>query len=711
VLTLLGPGGIGKSRLALRLLALVSAEFPDSAWFVELGDLQHSDLVISRVAAVLGVSEEPGRPLLETLADVLRQRRLVLALDNCEHLAGACAELSQHLLASSPGLRVVVTSREPLHLAAETVWRVPPLPAVSVALRQDAEAGDHDDAIRLFADRAAAALPGFTLSPDNIMAVAAVCRALDGVPLAIELAAAWVRVLSADQICARLGNRFALLASGDRSASPRQRTLRAAIEWSYALLTADERMLFARLSVFAGWSLEMAEQVCADDEIPVRDVLGLTAGLAGKSLVVLEPEALGQARYRMLDTVREYAAACLADTGQSGRFELALRDYVLRMAEHSLAVGMAQVKVPWPERVGCSRRYHLDEASIFQVLTWCLTHGDTEAGLRICVAVSPRWLVWGTLAEGGEWLDAFLELEGPPPTAPIRGAALVARAQLARASDPAAAEALAEEGLALCREAGEAFWTGTALNLLSEIAVQTGRADAAVAWADQALSVAQAADDKWNEGYALGTRAAIAARMGKLHEAEQLGSASVMVMRRIDQLWGAARALLGLGDLARSCGHPGQAHDRFVEALPILEEVGARAEIARCLAGLGRVALDLGAAGQARRHLARSIRLSQATGTRAGIARGLEAFAALAVQEQRPERAVQLAAAAAALRESAAMPSLPPARTETYLAPARHLGEATLTRLWAQGIALTSEAAIELALDAPPSKAADRDAC
>ena len=476
-----GPGGIGKTRLALRLLASMAADFPDGVWFVELADLRQPDLVISRVAAVLGVSEEPGRPLLETLADVLRRRRLLLALDNCEHLIDACAQLARGLLACSAGLRLVITSREPLRMPAETVWRVPPLPAMSGAAGHGSRAGKHNEAIRLFADRAAASCPGFTVGPGNVAAVAAICRALDGLPLAIELAAAWVRVLSVDQICARLGNRFALLTAGDRTASPRQRTLRATIEWSYALLTEPERTLFRRLSVFAGWSLEMAEQVCADEDIPAGDVLSLTAALVDKSLVVLDPEALGQARYRMLDTIRDYATARLAEAGESARLEVALRDYVLRIAERCLTVGMAQGPVPWPERVDCSRRYIVDEGNITQVLTWCLAQDDAETGLRICIAVSPRWLVWGIFAEGGEWLDAFLDLDGPAPPPGVRGAAMVARAQLAAASDSAAAEAVAEEGLAVCREAGEEFWTAVALNLLSEIALQTGRADEALA--------------------------------------------------------------------------------------------------------------------------------------------------------------------------------------------------------------------------------------
>ena len=563
------------------------------------------------------------------------------------------------------------------------------------------------EAVRLFADRAAASRPGFAVGPDNAAAVTSICRALDGMPLAIELAAARVRALSVEQISARLDDRFGLLTAGDRSAAPRQRTLRAAIEWSYELLTAPERALFRRLSVFTGWSLEMAEQVCSDEDIPAAEVLGLTAALVDKSLVVLDPEVLGQARYRMLDTIREYAALRLAQAGESAAVRLRLRDYALRTAEQNLAIGMARVPAPWATRVDVFRRYDVDAGNVFQVLNWCLEAGDAEAGLRICTAVSPCWIVWGTFAEGGEWLRSFLALDMSAVPAWVQGAATVVRAQLALSSDPAAASSLATDGLKLCREAGDGYWTAVALNLLSEIALHTGRTDEAEASADEALSIAQAAGDGWNEGYALGTRAAIAARRGKLREAEQLATASVGVMRRIDQQWGAARALLGLGDLARFRNHPGEAHGWYVEALAILREIGARPEIARCLAGLGRVAMDLGATEQARRHLTRSLRLSHATGARIGVARGLEAFAALAGHESRPELAVQLAAAATALRETAGLPPLPGARTESYLAPARRLlGDAAVARLWASGRAMTSEAAVALALDLPTPAAA-----
>jgi predicted ATPase/tetratricopeptide (TPR) repeat protein len=704
-LTLCGPGGIGKTRLALRLLALAASEFPDGACFVDLAGLRQPDLVIPRVAAAAGISEEPGRPLADTLADALRSRRLLLALDNCEHLIGPCAQLCRRILASAPSVTLVLTSREPLRVPGETIWPVPPLSVMPASKGKGSGEPEHNEAVRLFADRAAASRPGFAVTPDNAATVLSICQALDGLPLAIELAAARVRVLSAEQIRARLGDRLELLTGGDPSASPRQHTLRATIEWSYEMLTGPEQEIFRRISVFAGWSLEMAEQVCADSAITPKAVGGLMTALADKSLVVAEPELAGQSRFRMLDTIREYATARLAETGQAAGFQRALRDYTLRTAERYLAIGMAQVPVPWPVRVECSRRYDADSGNVSQVLGWCLAHGDVEAGLRICVAVSPRWMVRGTIAQGSEWLDSFQALDCSAVPARVRGPALVVRAQLALSTDPALAEDMAAEGLALCRDAGDEFWTASALNLLSEAVLQAGLTSQAVAYANQALAVAQAAGDGWSEGFALGTRAAAAAREGKPREAEQLASASLRVMRHIDQQWGAARALLGLGDLARLRGHAGEAHSRYVEALPILREIGARPEIARCLAGLGRVSMDLGAIEQARRHLTRSIQLSQEAGMRAAVARGLEAFAALAVHENRPELAVQLAAAAATLRAAAGLPPLPAARTETYLAPARHLGPATVARLWAQGLDLSTDTAVTLAIDRPSAAA------
>jgi len=698
VLTLCGPGGIGKTRLALRILNAAAADFPDGVSFVELADLRQPDLVVSRIATAVGVTEEPGRPLLDTLADALRARRMLLAIDNCEHLIEACAHVCHYLLARAPRLRMLTTSREPLHVAAETVWQVRPL---SVAPTAGADDVFSYEAVRLFADRAAASVPGFAVGPANATAVAALCLALDGMPLAIELAAARVRALSVEEIRDRLADRFGLLTSGNRTAPERQRTLRAAIEWSHELLTVPEQVLLRRLSVFAGWSLEMAEEVCADEVITAGEILDLMAALVDKSLVVREAEVLGQARYRMLDTIREYAAARLAEAGEAPLVRRRLRDYSVRVAELSHAVGMAQTPAPWSARVDVFRRFDVDYGNVAQVLNGCLADGDAESGLRLCTAARPCWLVRGSYAEGAGWIDAFLRMDAPGIPPAVRGAALIGKAQLCMSRDPASAEPDAVAGLVLCRTAGDQFWTAAALNLLSEIALHTGRPDEAAALAGEALSIARMAGDAWNEGYALGTEAAVAGVRGKLREAQQLADAAIGIMRDIDQQWGVARTLLGLGDLARLRGDPDNASRHYLQALPILREVDARPETARCLAGLGRVAIDLGSFDLAREHLSDSLRLCDRTGARIGVARGLASFAGLALAEGRPELAVRLIAAASALREVAGLRALPGAQTERYLAAARHLGEPVVARLWAQGRAMSADQAVKLALETP----------
>ncbi|MGH3216772.1 MAG: ATP-binding protein, partial [Trebonia sp.] len=534
MLTLTGPGGIGKTRLALRTLSTMAAEFPDGACYVDLADLTNPDLVAARVASAAGVAEESGRPLLDTLADALRLRRLLLALDNCEHLLDACARLSQRLLASSAELRLLATSREPLRVAGETVWPVPPLPVTATGTSPG-------DAVQLFSERALAAAPGFALTPENAGAVAELCRSLDGIPLAIELAAARVRTLTVDQIRMRMADRFGLLTLGDRTAPPRQRTLRAAIDWSHDLLSRREQVLLRRLSYFAGWSVEMAERVCADELMPAGSVLDTLGALLDKSLMIREPAVLGQARFRMLDTIREYAADRLAAAGETAAIARRLRDYVLPEAERNFAVGMALVPAPWQDRVDVFRRYDVDARNVWLVLSQCLADGDVGTGLRICTAIRPCMLVRGEFAMGCEWVDAFLARDEAAGVSPgIRGPALIGRAQLTLSNDPAAAEPAARAGLDLCRDAGDDFWTAAGLNLLSEIAVHTGRPDQAEEFGREAAWIAEAAGDGWNEGWALGIRAAVAGLRGRMREAAELASASVDVMRAIDHRWGVA---------------------------------------------------------------------------------------------------------------------------------------------------------------------------
>ena len=696
-LTLCGTGGIGKTRLAGRILAALRDEFPDGVWMVELGDLQQPDLVVSRVASVVGVTEENGRPLLDTLADALAARSLLVALDNCEHLIDAAARVAQRLLAGAPGLRIIVTSREPLRVAAETVWQVPPLtvpppppPPTSVADLSSSEAA------ALFADRAAAALPSFTVTGGNAAAVGRLCRALEGLPLAIELAAARVRMLSAEQIEALLHDRFRLLATQDRTVPARQRTLRATIDWSYNLLTPDEQVLFRRLSVFTGWSLEMAEEICSDEQLPVARVLDLITALVDKSLVVVEPEVLGQYRYRMLDAIREYAAEQLAAAGEAEQREQLLRDYTLRVAEQNLAIGMALIPGPWSARVDVFRRYDIDTVNVDQVLSRCMARGDAEGGLRICTGVRPCWIVRGRFAEGRDWFDSFLALDAPGLPGWVRGAALAGRAQLAMSIDPAEAERGAQE-----------FWTATTLNLLAEAALHLGRLEEGIARATEALELARESGDSFNEGYALGSLATAAALRLNLRDTEEFGLAALAVMQRIDQQWGAARTMIGLGDLARLRSEPDVARRYYTEALPIFREIDARPEIARCLAGLARVALEQKDHETAGEYLGESLVLSHSTGSRIGVARGLEAFAELAAAQDEPAQAVRLIAAAAGLRDTAGLRPLSGGKVSQYLAAAGVLGDAVVSRLWEEGAAMTPDQAVALALSGAGSAGLD----
>jgi predicted ATPase len=348
-LTLCGTGGIGKTRLALRLGGDVADGFPDGAWLVSLADVTGPALVTTCVAGALGVREEPGQPLGGTLEDALRGRRLLLILDNCEHLVAACAQLCARLLANCPWLRVLATSREPLKMPGETIWRVPPLslPPTGAAAHEFA---DHE-AVRLFAERATAARPGFSVRPENASAVAGVCRTLDGMPLAIELAAARVGALAVEQIHGRLSNRFQLLAAGHRTAPPRQRTLRATVDWSYELLTPKEQLLLRRLAVFSGWNLEMAKRVCADDSLPPEAVLDLLAALIDKSLVALDGVVAGDARYRLLDTIRQYAAERLAASGEVPELRRRHRDCLLELIESVAGQAFRRGDPPWPVRL------------------------------------------------------------------------------------------------------------------------------------------------------------------------------------------------------------------------------------------------------------------------------------------------------------------------------------------------------------------------
>jgi len=715
-LTLCGPGGIGKTRLALRLAFELVPGFPGGAWLVELGDTTDPALVPHRVAAALGILQEPGRPLVETLAEVLRPRRMVLILDTCEHVLDACATLVQQLLAGCPSLRLIATSREPLRVRGETAWRVPPLalPAQFGELSGQDMAGH--EAIRLFAERAAAVRPGFVLGTENIGAVVRLCRTLDGIPLAIELAAARVRALSVEQIAARLGDRFQLLASGDRTAPPRQQTLRAAVDWSYELLTGPEQVLLRRLSVFTGWNLDMAERICSGDQISAPMVLGLLAALIDKSLVTRDAELDGAARYRLLDTIREYAAIRLTASGEEAAVRALHRDYLLELVESIAARAFLRGDPPWPQRVAMYWRVHAERDNFVAALAVSLERGEAETGLRLCCALRGPWVAYGDVWEGARWFDRFLGLDGQvSPVVLVR--ALMLRAELAfELQDYAAVQKCANEGLELCRPtggdgstggaggAGEAGEDGGArgvgeaggLRLLALVSLRAGCHDEALVSAEAAITAARAAGDDWEEGLAQSTKATVLARQGRLNDAQR-GYETALDVLRDNNGWGVAHTLYGLGTLARTRRDHAAALRHFGDALALYRAIDARPEIARCLAGIGWVALSQRDLELARSSLTESTQLSLATGQRLPIARGLDALGVLALAEGDPARAIRLEGAGLALRQVVGDLAHAPAgvRIDALFEAARaQLGAPSAAVLLAEGKAMSRHDAV-----------------
>jgi predicted ATPase/DNA-binding NarL/FixJ family response regulator len=725
-LTLCGPGGIGKTRLALRVAAGLAPEYPDGAWIVDLADAGDPALLVPLVAAMLGIRAERDLPLADTLTAALRPRAMLLILDTCERLVDVCAELAQQLLADCPGLRIIATSREPLRIRGEVAWRVPPLglppgpPLTSGSgygpgLAIDGLAGS--EAVQLFCDRAAAAWPGFTLGPGTIEAVAQVCRTLDGVPLAIELAAARVRTLSADQIAARLADRFALLASGDRTAPRRQQTLRAAVDWSYELLTGHEQMLLRRLSVFAGWNLEMVELICVGSQFAPADVLDLLTALIDKSLVIVDREPDGDARYRLLDLVREYAVEQEAKHGDVPALRLAHRDCMLALVERGFDHAYARADTSWSRRVALIYRSVAEQANFRLALACSLDRGDAEEGLRLCVAQRFTWMTGGDATAGLDWLDRMLALDRTVCPG-LRAQALLSRAEIAfeRQDYPAAGE-FARECMAVGETSSSSHQAG-GLRVLAFVALMDGRFGEGLDCAEAAIVAAQAAANEWEIGGSLLARAAAIAMAGRFDEAQRAFEA-VLDFIGESRGWGRAQALYGLGRLANARGDKNSALRYLGAALSVYREVDAKSDISRCLAAIGWVALSQQELALARSSLTESLQLSLAAGQRLAVARGVEAQAALAVAAGNLASALQLVGASLVLHEAISeTPSAAATRrlSELLIAAQAEFGPAQSSVLLAEGRAMSLDAVAALAAMAPeqlpaasaPESGADR---
>jgi predicted ATPase/class 3 adenylate cyclase len=554
--TLTGPGGTGKTRLALQVGADAFETFPDGVWLVELASLSNPALVPQAVASVVDIREETNTPLLTTLSDQLRRRRLLLILDNCEHLVEPCAELVAALLRTCAQVKILATTREPLGVAGEVVFRVPSLSVPEVRNLPAVERLTEYDAVRLLVHRATAARPDFAVTSVNAAAVVQICQRLDGIPLAIELAAARLKVLSPQQIAAHLNERFHLLTGGNRTALPRHQTLRGLIDWSYGLLVDAERELLRRLSVFAGgWTLTAAEAIGVGGSVGRDDVLDLLSRLVDKSLVMTDEQA-DETRYRLLETVREYSLDRLREAAEDAGARDRHRDFYLAFGEE------AAPQLRGPDQTAWLKRLASDHDNFRAALRWSLDAGDVEKSLRLGASLWQFWDTHAHVTEGLDWLEQILAGSGELPPTGLTAASKRARARFldgvarmcTRRSEFDRAKETCAQSLALWRELGDRAGTAEVLNNLGDLNRQLGDRRTAQVMVEESLALFRAVADRRGIAHALNNLADIVLADGDESRAERLFEEGIPLFREIRDERSLAHGLNNLGGIAARKG-------------------------------------------------------------------------------------------------------------------------------------------------------------
>lgn len=593
LLTLTGAGGSGKTRLALQVAYAALDAFPDGVWFIELAPLTDPELVLQTLLTTLGLREQAGRSTLTIVSDFLQPKQALLLLDNCEHLIQACAQLVETLLRACPTLHILTTSREALSVAGETLYLVPTL--TTPAPEQVGLTILHQyEAVRLFVERAQTALPGFALTVDNEPAVAQVCRQLDGIPLALELAAARVKALRVEQIAARLENRFDLLTTGSRTALPRHQTLHALIDWSHNLLLEPERVLFRRLAVFAGgWTLDAAEGVCVGDDVKADVVLDLMTQLVNKSLILAEREQGQEARYRMLETIRQYASERLLEAGEDEQLRKRHLDFFLRWVER------VEPEVRGPQQLKWLDLLEADNDNLRVAFEWSLTQAERgEAGLRLAGALPVFWYQRGYINEGLAWLEKMLASPTDPRAYGVRAKALYGAGFLAcwQGNRMGAARTWLEESAGLWRMPELASQSGLAhaLATLSEAMRILGDPAAACSLANEAVALCREQDDRWGLAYALTNLGTAISDQKDFALAHSTIDESVVLWRELGDLWGLVLATHRLGEVAMRQGDYEVARRHFIDCLGIVRKLGDQEQEAWKLSNLASIALSLG---------------------------------------------------------------------------------------------------------------------
>jgi predicted ATPase/DNA-binding CsgD family transcriptional regulator len=580
LVTVTGAGGCGKTRLALQVAAKLLSGCADGVWVVDLAALSDRAFVPQTVASTLGVPEQPNRPPLDSLVDALRRRTLLLVLDNCEHLLTVCRDIADALLRKCLDVRILATSREPLGILGESTYRVPSL----TLPRPDRPCTLNDlaryEAMLLFTERATLSNPQFRVTARNLPAIAQICSRLDGIPLAIELAAAKAKVLTAEQIAVRLDDRFGLLTGGGREALPRHRTLRATMDWSYALLSTKGKALLRRLSVFAGaCTLEAVEAVCVGDELESSEILNVLTQLLDKSLVQMEDRE-GEARYRLLETVREYGRARLEEAGETDSARRRHRDWYLALAER------AEPELRGPNQIAWLERLEEDHDNFRAALDWTRSHGGADAaGLRLATALYEFWEIRGHFIEARTWLDEMLRLDqNASPTLRVRALNLAGHLAYTQ-GDPHRVSALCEEARALAKAAGYDSGYARAVHYLGHAAEGTGDHRRGAELLRQSVDIHRVAGSRLELARALHCLANALRFQGDFGKAPPLFEEALAIFQACADKRAIATTLHNLGYLALSQGDETRARTLFRGGLVLARELGDR-RVLNCLAGL-----------------------------------------------------------------------------------------------------------------------------
>jgi predicted ATPase/DNA-binding CsgD family transcriptional regulator len=578
LVSLVGPGGVGKTRLAIRIATDLARGFPGGSWLVELAEVKDPALVSSALIAALDLREQAATEPLTVLLPFLRDKELLLVVDNCEHLLGAAGDLLTEVIRAAPGVRVLATSREPLSVSGEHVIPVPPLDLPAAHAAEPLSQLRQNEAVMLFTQRAAAASGRFDLTSSNQAAVVDLCRRLDGLPLAIELAAVRTRVLTAEQILERLTDRFGLLTGGDRAAIPRHQTLRTTVEWSHELLEPRERMLLRRLCVFAGrFTLEDVEAVCASDDALSTQVLDSLASLVDKSLVIKE-DAMGLACYRLHETMREFARLKLREAGDEEAVELRCADYYVSRCQQS-AVDARFRLVEWLEWMD------LEIDNIRSVVRRCLSRGDSQRGIDLACSLSWYWMTRAT-TEGVRWLDELLASGGGAPAG--QASAFFIRGFLAvLQSEPASARPALERAAVASREAGLLGPLAHSLSMASIAENMAGDRASARRLLEEARVATAGLHDHAATLAFLQAQALDGLFEGDLETVRSAATEGVRLSREAGDLYSLEMMLNNEGFAALTAGDLDQSKPLFAEALRIAYRIDDRVAQYALLDALG----------------------------------------------------------------------------------------------------------------------------